>query len=156
MAATRTRSKCSSSELEIPEGCSYHGRTIFKHKGRYYYVSTGICSGIKGLVFPFLGVRKSDGWFIKNRNSGIEHYLTRGKRDEKYWDLSVKDIIYRFGSYNQIYVSYQVGHDFWLSPYGQRIAESCGFDPSLYATISIPKKIIPFTTVDEVRSWLRL
>lgn len=147
--------------LLIYDGLLHHGRTIFKHGGRYYYKSTGINSNTVGMVYPFHGIQvksthlRCAGWFIKPRSGNIEYTLRKIMMNfpQSIWCKS--DWYRRFNNFRQMYTSYKYGHPFWEGDMGLYIAEYFGFDKSLYRSLSIPKNVIEIENPNLVNKWLR-
>lgn len=159
---TITRSTSSASSVVSPTGSSviHKKRKIFKVNGSYFYISTGQNS-VQGMAFPFYGVRK-DGWFIKPHGF-TNFFALRKEMEPLFQTLHLKEHVYnemwnflaRFSFVSQMYTSYKIGHELWKSDIGVALSKYLDFDPSLYATVSVPSEGIEITEIAEVNKWLK-
>lgn len=150
---------------------SHKERLIFKYKGRWFYSSTGINSGMKGMVFPFYGIDTPTGWFVKpggkKTKGGIGYNFISLVRDSvreesgpispfdsDWYDFS--DTIYgRFSKVEQLYTSYKYGHPFWENKYSKKLACLLNFDETKYSSEKLPSNIIDVKDPKLVNKWLK-
>ena len=149
--------------IEECRGISFRGRTIFKVGGSYFYVSTGECSKLPGMVFPIYGIDKT-GWLIKPQGTRICWGLCSAKLrtvDKKIRDLCPgagierRNFMARFSTLEQMYASYKFGHLVWEGPIGKAMEVDFGFDPKQYKSLVVPSRASPVDDVSSANKWLK-
>ncbi|MDD4930524.1 MAG: hypothetical protein PHG66_00015 [Candidatus Colwellbacteria bacterium] len=111
-----TLTRSTSSSVVSPTGSSitHKDRTIFKVNGSYFYISTGENSHVKGMAFPFYGIRK-DGWFIKPR--GLTNFFALRNEMKPFFQAfllkenvtnEMWNFLARFSFVSQMYMSYMI------------------------------------------------
>jgi hypothetical protein len=143
-------------------GLLHKGRVIFKVGGAYFYKSSGLCSNLPGMVFPFYGIAKT-GWFIKPQGKHICWGLGSPKlskvreaiKQMEFIDIDVRSFLSRFSNLEQMYVSFKYGHTLWEGPVGKMMERDFGFDPKLYGSFKLPDHLISEDNILQVNKWLK-